>query len=259
MRFFAFNLFLLFIYSCSTSPTGRKQLKYLPEGQLNSIGDNSFEQMKQKTPVDQSERNNRYVKCVVDHILDSNGFDANEWETVVFKDDTANAFALPGNNIGVHSGIIKIADEQSELAAVIGHEIAHVIAEHGNERMSQALGVQLLLIGAQVAMEKKQTENSNLIMAARGLGTQVGILMAYSRKHETEADILGQKYMAKAGFNPEGAVSLWRKMAKQSNGAPPEFLSTHPSHDSRIKELSKNAQKVMSYYKDVANKPNCSL
>ena len=259
MKFLILFILIFAVFSCATSPTGRKQLKYLPEGQMDSLGEQSFEKMKQKMAIDRSVGNNRYVNCVVKELLNANGFNASEWEVVVFKEKSANAFALPGKKIGVHSGILEIANEQSQLAAVLGHEIAHVVAEHGNERMSQALGVNVLLVAAQLFLEGKENPNSGLIMAALGIGAQVGVLMAYSRKHETESDIMGQQYMAKAGFNPQGAIDLWKKMAKNSQGAPPEFLSTHPSHDSRIKELSKGLSKYQKTYQKVVDKPSCRL
>lgn len=245
------------IAGCATSPTGRKQLMLIDEGQMASLGNQSFEQMKQKIPIEKSPKVNQYVECVVNHLLRAKGEDPSQWEVKVFKDDSANAFALPGNNIGVHTGILKLATDQSELAAVIGHEIAHVEVGHGNERVSQTLLVQGGLTVTQLVLQGKNNPNAGLIMAGLGLGAQVGVLLPFSRKHETEADILGQQYMAKAGFDPQGAVSLWQKMAKASKGSPPEFLSTHPNPSSRIDELQSNMKKMNKIYQKVENKPQC--
>jgi predicted Zn-dependent protease len=168
------------------------------------------------------------------------------WEVVVFEDKTLNAFALPGAKIGVHTGMMELVDNQDQLAAVLGHEVGHVIARHSNERASQqTLTEQTLgMIG--------QTEygQNPLIMAGLGLGAQYGVLMPYSRTHESEADLIGVDLMAKAGFNPEQSVTLWQKMAQASQGnQPSEFLSTHPAHETRIQQLQEHMPKALAFYK----------
>lgn len=251
-------ILLISLMGCSATPTGRKQLKLMPESQMNSLGDQSYKEMKKKTPISSNKRYNEYVRCVSYALLNALNRNPKDWEITVFKDESANAFALPGNNIGVHTGILKIATDQAELAAVIGHEIAHVDADHGNERMSQNILTQGLLVGANIVLEEKESQNKNLILAGMGLGMQFGVLMPYSRSHETEADLLGLKYMAKAGFDPAKAANLWKKMSK-NGGSPPEILSTHPSPESRIHRLTKEAKKYQSTYQKVKNKPSCHL
>ncbi|MCB0408416.1 MAG: M48 family metallopeptidase [Bdellovibrionales bacterium] len=233
-------LFVLGVSGCSTSPAGRTQLKLMPESQMDAMGAESFSKMKQTMPRVTSGPDVRWVTCITHTLLDVMGENKNEWEIQIFKDSSPNAFALPGKKMGVHTGMISLVSNSSELAAVIGHEIAHVKAGHGNERVSQQLIIQSGLSVAQIALGNGK-ETDNMILAGLGLGAQFGILLPFSRSHEKEADILGLKYMGQAGYDPMGAVSLWQKMAAQG-GSPPEFLSTHPSSQSRIQYLSERAQ-----------------
>ncbi len=182
------------------------------------------------------------------------------WEVVVFQDDTANAFALPGGKIGVHTGLLRVARTPGQLAAVLGHEVGHVIARHGNERVSQALGVQLGLAAAAKALEEE--DNRPLILAALGLGAQYGILLPYSRTHESEADTIGQRLMAEAGFDPREAPALWQNMQAAGGGGPPEFLSTHPSHARRIRDLRAGVARTLPLYNKVraaGRRPRCEM
>lgn len=238
------TLFLLIpiLIACSTTPTGRSQLTLMSSGQMNSMGAQSFEDLKKKMKIDRSSKNNQVVTCISHKLLKAIGESPSKWEIVVFEENTPNAFALPGNKIGVHTGMMKLAQNQHQLAAVIGHEIAHVKASHGNERVSQNMVVQGGLLAASIYYGSSSKKN-NLILAGLGLGAQVGVLLPFSRSHETEADRLGLRYMAKAGFDPRQASKLWEVMKSKSGGAPPEFLSTHPSNDSRIKDLRQYAQK----------------
>jgi predicted Zn-dependent protease len=181
-----------------------------------------------------------------------------KWELVVFDDPQVNAFALPGGKIGVYTGLINLAENQHQLAAVIGHEIGHVIAEHGNERMSSSA---LIGAGMEVTnqlLESNQIASSGLIMAGLGLGVQVGVQLPFSRTHESEADLIGLELMAKAGFNPQQSVNLWQNMAKASGDKrQPEFLSTHPLPSTRIDNLSQNMPAALNLYRAAPNKPNC--
>ena len=182
------------------------------------------------------------------------GFDS--WEVVVFDSDQVNAFALPGGKIGVYTGLLKVAVTQDQLATVIGHEIAHVLADHSNERLSQSqianAGLQLTNI-ALGSSEYAQYRGAT--MAALGLGVQYGVLMPYGRTQESEADIVGLELMAKSGFDPNQSVDLWKNMAKASGGAqPPELLSTHPSHGTRIQDLS---AKIQTLPANNVKRPNC--
>ena len=257
LKFFTYRILLpLFLTACATSPQGRKQLVLLPSDQMNSMGSQAFADLKQKTPIERDAAVNAYVQCVAKPLIAHANAGSN-WEIVVFKDESANAFALPGGKVGVHTGMLKIATSQAQLAAVIGHEIGHVIAQHGNERVSETTVAQLGLAGIGLAMKEKN-QNYDLIMGALGLGAQFGILLPHSRTQESEADVIGLELMAKAGFDPSHSVALWQNMAKASEGQPPEFMSTHPSHGTRIGNLQANIPKVMPTYEAVPNKPSCS-
>lgn len=249
--------------SCATSPTGRRQLLLLPESQMAELGVASYLEMKKSQPIETSTQDNRYTACVADALINEleGKWRNQEWEVTVFKDDSANAFALPGGKIGVHTGLFKAAQNQHQLAAVMGHEIGHVLAHHGNERVSTNLAAQTGLELTAVLMGGS-AEKKSLTMAALGIGTQVGILLPFSRKHESEADHIGLNLMAKAGFDPRESVTLWENMAKLGGDKPPEFLSTHPSGERRMRDLSAAMPHAMSLY-EVARKagknPRCSL
>ncbi|HEX4922507.1 MAG TPA: M48 family metallopeptidase [Bdellovibrionales bacterium] len=256
-------LVLIFATACSTSPTGRKQLLLMPEDNMNHMGAQAFQQMKGQTPADSDPKTNAYVKCVANALtkeIESQS-SVKEWEVVVFRDNTANAFALPGGKIGVHTGLLKVAKTPDQLAAVIGHEIGHVTAQHGNERVSQAMGAQLGLAAIDVALQNKQNPNRRTILAALGIGAQFGVLMPFGRTQESEADVIGLEIMSNAGFNPEESIQLWRNMSSAGGGQPPEWLSTHPSHETRISNLQSKMGEMMPRYRNAqaaGKRPNCA-
>jgi len=218
---------------CATSPTGRSQLVLMPDSQMDQMGLQAFTNIKDKTPVDTSRTTNRYVQCVGTAITRVVG---GSWEIVVFRDDAANAFALPGRKIGVNTGLLKVAENQHQLATVLGHEVSHVLAHHGNERVSQSLLVEQGL-NVVSAIASPQSGAGQSLMGMLGVGAQYGILMPFSRVQESEADMHGLDLMARAGFDPRESVQLWKNMAQASKQQPPEFLSTHPSHSTRISDL----------------------
>jgi predicted Zn-dependent protease len=259
------NLFLIFLLSsCATSPTGRKQLILISDSQVTGMGIQSFTEMKAKIPIENDPDINKYVKCVTDPIIKAQEGKTNvsEWEVVVFKDASANAFALPGGKIGVHTGILKVAQTDSQLATVLGHEVGHVMAHHGQERVSQSVLTQIGFIGVNAYLGGKGGgKNRDLIMAALGVGTQVAILLPYSRTHESEADQIGLDLMAQAGFDPKQSVVLWENMKKAAGGkSPPEFFSTHPAEETRIKNLTiqmEGALKTAEEAHKLGNTPRC--
>lgn len=245
---------LLAFIACQTNESGRKQLNIVPDDQMAKLGDQAYTQLKQKNKLSSNTTQNKFITCITSNILTAMGEDPKAWEINVFQDDSANAFALPGKHMGIHTGMFKISSVPDELAAVIGHEIAHVILEHGAERASQAMLYQGgMTVATLVLAGNGATPKDQLLLGALGLGAQFGVLLPFSRKHETEADELGLKYAAKAGFDPMGAAKLWQKMSAGNGGGPPEFLSTHPSPASRIKNLQKLASKTSV----VGNRPNC--
>lgn len=253
------------VSSCATSPEGRSQLKLLPDEQIDSMGVQSFEQIKTQTPESKNENVRAYVLCIANAIIPQLDEDnkPSSWEVRVFADDQANAFALPGNKIGVYEGLLKFAVNQHQVATVMGHELAHVIAQHGNERVSDQLAAQAGITLAAIALGTSDTSDDNkaLILAGLGLGVQYGVILPFSRTHESEADLIGLELMARSGFDPRESVKLWQNMAK-AGGQPPEFLSTHPSSSTRIKDLNARMPRALdAYSKAQANKrkPNCQL
>ncbi len=248
------------LVACSASPTGRNQLLLFSNQDMTSLGAQSFDQMKSDTPINKDVKTNAYVQCVADAITANvpkqSGF--SNWEVVVFDSDQVNAFALPGGKIGVYTGLLNVAVNQDQLATVIGHEIAHVLANHSNERLSQSqlanAGLQLtdVALGA-----SEYAQYRGMTMAALGVGVQYGVLLPYGRSQESEADVVGLELMAKAGFNPKQSIDLWKNMAKASGGsAPPELLSTHPSHSTRIQDLN---TKISQLPQSAAKRPNCEI
>ncbi|MFQ5417400.1 MAG: M48 family metallopeptidase [Myxococcota bacterium] len=221
-----------------TSPLGRTQMRLIPAAQMDALGAEAYAQIKQQLPQSSDERANRVVRCVSRAVVaQARGPAApRSWEVTVFENDTPNAFALPGGKIGVHTGLLKVARDPSELATVIGHEVAHVLAQHGNERASTAFATQkgLELIES---LSGPASPGRSQLLAVLGLGAQVGITLPFGRTQEREADLMGLDLMADAGFDPRASVALWQNMARAGGGAPPEFLSTHPAHGTRIREL----------------------
>ncbi|GGB90611.1 Zn-dependent protease [Marinobacterium zhoushanense] len=229
------------------------------------IGRQSFEEMKQQQPVEEDVQTNRYVECITDAIVaqvpPEYGYAPADWELVVFKNKEINAFALPGAKIGVYTGMVQLAQNEHQLASVIGHEVAHVLAQHSNARLSQQQLTQLGLTTTSLILGDSLDSNTQqAAMTALGLGAQYGILLPYSRLHESEADRMGQELMAYAGFDPREASTLWQTMAKQARATPPELLSTHPAPSTRIRQLDTQAASLTSTWQRVLAKgtrPNC--
>lgn len=244
----------LLVAACATSPTGRNQLMMVSDSEMAASGQQMFAQLKSKEPVVRDVYVNRHVQCVVDNLLRELPADVSGgWEVQVFEDKTPNAFALPGRKIGVHTGMLQLVQNDAQLAAVIGHEIGHVEARHANERASMGLV-------AQMSQELAGQMVSPSAATIFGLGTQVGVLLPYSRTHEAEADVMGQDMMARAGYDPRESINLWQLMEQQSKGSPPEFLSTHPANATRLQGLSAHLQKSFPVYQRARVKgkyPSC--
>lgn len=226
--------------ACSSSPTGRNQILMFSDQEMSSLGAKSFDQMKKEIPISKDKKTNAYVQCVAKQITNTippqAGF--KEWEVVVFDSPQVNAFALPGGKIGVYTGLLKVAKNQDQLATVIGHEVAHVLADHSNERLSQSQLANAGLSLANVAIGASDYKQyQQMTMAALGVGVQYGVILPYGRTQESEADIVGLGFMAKAGFDPNQSVDLWQNMSVAGGAQPPEFFSTHPSHSTRIRDL----------------------
>ncbi len=252
---------VLFLVSCSTVPlTGRKQLNMIPSNELMSM---SYQQygdfLKENPPVNNTpdalmvKKVGKNIQYAVEQYLAdnkmSNLLDGYQWEFNLVNDNQVNAWCMPGGKVVVYKGILPVTKNETGLAVVMGHEIAHAIAEHGGERMSQELLRTAGSVGLSVALQDQPEETQALWMMAYGAGTEVAAILPYSRLHESEADHLGLIFMAMAGYNPEEAVSFWQRMSASASGQkPPEFLSTHPSDQTRIANLQKWMPEAMKYY-----------
>ncbi|HET8551343.1 MAG TPA: M48 family metallopeptidase [Gammaproteobacteria bacterium] len=248
---------VLLLAACTTSPTGHPQLSFFPESQMAKMGAQAYQQEKQQTPVDHNPAVDNYVQCVAHAVTAVAGTKYN-WQVTVFQKDVANAWALPGGYIGVYTGLLKYARNQAQLAAVLGHEVSHVLAHHANARMSAAYATQAGLELAQAALGGGGS-NNQAVLAALGLGAQYGVILPYSRSQESEADIMGLKLMARAGFDPRQAIQLWQNMA-QAGSSPPAFLSDHPSNKTRIKDLQAHMPEAMALYQQAraaGRDPHC--
>ena len=226
------------------------------------MGEQAFAGMKTQQKVSSQPVANRYVKCIADAITQHvpKSVFAGVWELVVFDSPQINAFALPGGKIGVYTGLIELTENQHQLAAVIGHEVGHVIAQHGNERMSSSALIGVGMEFTNQLLKTNEIASSNMIMAGLGLGLQVGVQLPFGRTHESEADLIGLDLMAKAGFEPRQSINLWQNMAKASGErGQPELLSTHPLPTTRIENLTKHMPKALIDYRLTANKPNCKI
>lgn len=236
-------LLLLALPACQTVPeTGRSALSLVPQGQMRAMGAEAFADIRRREALSPDRRARARVARVGRDIAGvawgATGVRPERWQFAAFADDQANAFALPGGYVGVYAGILALAGSDAELATVVGHEVAHVAANHGGERMSQMLLVGLGGTALSVALREEPARTRQLYLAAFGLGAQVGYLLPHSRQQELEADRIGLMYMARAGYDPRAAVDFWQSMEKQGGGGRvPDFLSTHPGHGQRIERL----------------------
>ncbi len=248
--------------ACATVPiTGRKQFAVIPASQMHSMSFSSYEDfLSQHEVVTGTQQANmvrrvgvRIQRAVEKYFAQegmSDRLKGYDWEFNLVKEDVVNAWCMPGGKVVIYTGILPVTQNAAGLAVVMGHEIAHAVAGHGNERMSQGLAVQLGGMALSKALEEKPQQTRELFMAAFGVGAQVGVLLPYSRLHESEADHLGLIFMAMAGYDPETAVNFWQRMAEKKGGAsPPEFLSTHPSDETRIENLKKLLPEAKEYYR----------
>jgi predicted Zn-dependent protease len=250
---------LLALTGCQTVPvTGRKGLDLIPAEQEMQLGLASFEQIKSNTPASRDPALNAMVKRVGEKIAQVAGKDMPnaQWEFVVFESKEANAFCLPGGKVGVYTGILPITKNEAGLATVLGHEVAHAVAHHGAERISQEM---LMQAGGQAlasSLGNADPRWQQAAMAAYGVGSQVGVMLPYSRVHESEADHIGLIYMARAGYQPEEAILFWERFsqyAKASGGSgTPGFLRTHPLDEVRIRQLREWMPQAEAEYKKVA-------
>ena len=246
--------------ACASSPLGRSQLTLYSDQELEKMGEASFSKYQQELPVVEG-RQDAYVSCVADAVTAKvpASYGISGWQVKVFEDESANAFALPGGYIGVNTGLLEVAENQDQLATVIGHEIAHVLARHANERVStQSLpSAGLSLTQALAGLEGT---GGDQLMGLLGMGAEYGVLKPFSRSHESEADLLGLDLMAEAGFDPRASIKLWANMNAAGGAQPPVWMSTHPSDEQRMAALNERLETALPTYQQAraaGEKPNC--
>ncbi len=255
-------LIITLFTACSTVPvTGRRQLDLVPSDQIMAMSAEQYQKFMAEHEVITGTDDARMVKRVGERISSavknylagkgkSDILAGYKWEFNLVNDPSVNAWAMPGGKVVVYTGILPVAQNENGLATVMGHEVAHAVAQHGNERMSQGLLTQLGGMALSVALSQNPSQTNNLFMAAYGMGTQIGVLLPYSRLQESEADQLGLIFMALAGYDPRQALGFWQRMAAQSEGgSPPEFLSTHPAHETRMERIKDYLPEAMKYYR----------
>jgi len=266
-RLHGFLILTLLIVSCSTVPlTGRRQLNLVSDSSVLSMSAQQYDEFLSSHEVIRNTKEAAMVQRVGRRIQNaveryfaehnmSDRLNGYSWEFNLVESKEVNAWCMPGGKVVVYTGILPIAGDEAGLAVVMAHEIAHAIAKHGNERMSQALLTQLGGTALSVALESYPEQTQALWMAAFGVGSQVGVLLPYSRVQESEADRLGLIFMAMAGYDPNEAPRFWSRMAAEKGGAaPPEFLSTHPSDKIRIEKIKEEIPEAMKYYEQDRNR-----
>jgi len=255
------SMVVLMFNACDTVPiSGRKQLRLISERDMIGMSLQAYDEFLDTSKVLPDTHKdvivvrrigNRIKDAVVKYLTDNGELkriDGFEWEFNVVNDPTVNAWCMPGGKVVVYTGILPVTKDEKSLAVVMGHEIAHAVARHGNERMSQGLAVQLGGLALSVALSEHAPETQNLFLQSYGIGSNLGML-AYSRNHESEADKLGLVFMAMAGYDPESAIGFWQRMSEQGGQAPPQLLSTHPSDETRIADLKAFMPEALKYYK----------
>jgi len=246
----------LLISGCTTVPqTGRSAFHLVSPESLAATATSQFGQIKQETPISRDRRMNDMVQRVGERIAYVAGPDLPnaQWEFVVFDDkDQINAFAMPGGKVAVYSGLFQVVQSEADLAIVMGHETAHVVAGHSAERVSQQMLAAGGALELQIGVNQSELSRSEkqMLMAAYGAGATLGVILPYSRLHEAEADEIGLIYAAKAGYDPRVAIPFWQRMEAQKSGSPPEFLSTHPSDVTRMRKLNALMPRAMQMYQN---------
>lgn len=233
---------------CASSGQTGLGLDLVSQQQAEQMGLEAWQDLRAKTPASTNQTYQQRARDVAGRVLAAAGENPSVWEVVVFQSPEANAFALPARKIGVYEGMMKVADTDAQLAAVLGHEVAHNQENHAAERISSATAAQSGADLAGTVLGAAGMASPETIATILGTGAQYGLLLPYSRNQELEADRLGLQIMARAGYDPNAAVTLWRKM-EQSGGQPPAFLSTHPAPGDRIKQLQALMPQALATYR----------
>ena len=253
-------LILLIIAACATVPlTGRKQLSLVSESEMIAlslteygkfISTNKVSTDKNKTAMVKrvGERISKAVETYMASVGQTKNLDGYKWEFNLIEDASVNAWCMSGGKVVVYTGLLPLAQSEAALATVVGHEIAHAVARHGSERMSDQILIQFGGAALSSALSQKPEQTRQLAMVAFGVGSQVGVVLPFSRQHEYEADHMGLIFMAMAGYDPNESITFWQRMAKQGGTKPPEFLSTHPVDENRIAKIKEKMPEAMGYY-----------
>lgn len=257
------TLFSFLLESCSSVPlTGRRRLNLIPDSEIMTMSFSQYDSFLKEHQLSTNQAQTALVKKVGQKISAaveryfaqndlSHQISGFQWEFNLVADDTPNAWCMPGGKVVFYEGILPIAQTEAGIAVVMGHEIAHAVAKHGSERMTQEMGVQLGATALSLAISEKPQQTQAIYQTAFGVATQLGVILPYSRTHESEADRLGLIFMAMAGYNPAEAVDFWGRMAAMSGGGgTPGFLSTHPSNEARIRNLKKILPEALQYYQN---------
>jgi predicted Zn-dependent protease len=257
-----FILILLLAVGCATNiVTGRKQLNLVSESELQMMAVDQYKAFLSENEVLNPATNkdaamvqkvgNRIAKAVSEYYTSQGQpqvLEGYQWEFNTIDSEDANAWVMPGGKVVVYTGLLPITQNENALAIVMGHEIAHAVAKHGNERMSQALVQQLGGIALDVALSQQPQQTRELFLLSYGIGTHLGVMLPWSRKHELEADKIGLRFAAMAGYNPREAIPFWQRMMEAGGAKPPEFLSTHPADSRRIRQLEKIMPEALQFY-----------
>jgi predicted Zn-dependent protease len=251
MRAIRWVLFLILAAGCATVPiTGRKSFNLIPESQAVALGSDAYREVLASAKVVRSGPDYERVLTIGRRIAAVSDRPNYEWEFALLDEpETVNAFCLPGGKVAVYTGILPVTQNDAGLATVMGHEIAHAIAQHGSERMTDQLALQIGGAGLEALLAGKSEGTQQLVLAAYGLGAQVGVLLPFSRSQESEADQIGLRYMARAGYDPREATRFWQRMANAGGGSrPPEFLSTHPDPAKRARQIEEWMPEAIADY-----------
>jgi predicted Zn-dependent protease len=238
--------------ACSTVPiTGRRSLNVIPDSQAEALGADAYKQVLAEATLIRSGPDFDRVVRVGTRLAAVSDQPGLAWEFSLIDDPkTVNAFCLPGGKVAVYTGLLPVAENDAGLAFVMGHEIAHAIARHGSERMSNQLALSVAQVGLTEILGRRDESTRELVLAAFGAGATVGVMLPFGRHQESEADLIGLHYMARAGYDPHEAPRFWERMSAMASGAqPPTFLSTHPSHETRIRDLEALIPEVMQEYR----------
>ncbi len=253
---------ILMLAACATVPlTGRKQLSLIPDSQMNEMSFQQYDQVLSESKLSTDAVQTAMIKRVgariekaVEDYLAQNGQSSHiagyAWDYNLIESDQVNAWCMPGGKVAFYTGILPICEDETGVAVVMGHEIAHAIAEHGAERMSHSMMVQMGGVALNEAIKNEPDETQAMYNQAFAVGSQYGAMLPFSRQHESEADHMGLIFMAMAGYNPREAPVFWQRMASMGGEKPPEFMSTHPADETRVRQLNEWMPEALNYYQD---------